>query len=244
MSFKPLVSLTQVPRNNASFTLTDATPTDNVSGWGSPNAPASPSAIISLFGQVQQYGDIPVNATGVVGLPTDPMIFTASVQDGVNNFIALYGLQDSLSDFTISNDGLTLTSTDGNFSNFFDGVGAISLDGTTFPVLILGQSSNSLTLASPLPANTTGTALYKYWIATTQALVLNNGEGHIINQISQLPLDVTKCVDGNTILLNILLKLAAEISINCGNISKAHEAALLLGGNKPPTANSNCASCG
>lgn len=241
MSFKPVVTLTAVPRNNTSFTLVDATPFDTPDGWGSPNAPTGPDAITSLFGQWQPYGDVPVNAEGVAGTVVTPMTFSAQVIDGVNNFIAFYGLQDILSDYTVSSDGLTLTSNDGNFQDFIDGVGAVSLNGTTFPVLIVTKTANSITLATPLPANSIGTSLYKYYIATTQALVLNNGEGICVNQISQLPLDVSKCQDANSILLNILLKLSAEIAFNCGNISKAHEAANLLSGTNT---SKNCDTCG
>lgn len=243
MSFTPLITLTNVPRDNSSFTVTDATPTDNVSGWGSPNAPSGPTDITSLFGAVQSYGGTPSPAGGSSGAVSTSMNFPIQVNDGVNNFITYYGLSVTVLPFTISADGLTLTTADPNLLNLFDGVKAISLDGITYPVLISSIQAGSIKLVTPVTANATGVILYKYYIASIQALTINNGEAICVNGISLLPLEADTCVNAGYIFNNLMLKLSAEIAFNCGNISKAHEAALILSGSKPVTT-SNCSNCG
>lgn len=243
MSFQPVVTLTNVPRDNSSFTLTDATPTDNISGWGSPNAPSGPSSITSLFGQVQGYGETPVNANGSSGSVATTMVFSSNIIDGVNTYIVYYGLLATLTNYTISADGLTLTSTDPNLLNLFDGVSAISIDGIAFPAMIASKAAGTITMITPLPSGVTGVNLYKYYIANVQALTVNNGEAIAINGISTMPVEADVNPNVLAITDNILLKLAAEIAFNCGNISKAHEAARLLSGTKPFVPN-NCPTCG
>lgn len=243
MSFQPVVTLTKVPRDSKSFVLTDATPTGGTSGWGSPNAPASPAAITSLYGSVQGYGEEPVNATGSSGSVATTMTFVVSVIDGVNNFYAYYGLQDTLTNYLVSADGLTITSTDPNLSVILDNVKAISLDGNTAPSLILSISNGVITLASPLTANATGTTIFKYWQAVVRGLVVNNGDAIVANAISLMPIEVDSCENGMKILTHILLRLSAEIAFGCGNISKAHEAARLLSGTAPKV-DTNCKTCG
>lgn len=244
MSFQPVVTLTNVPRDNSAFTLTDATPTGGSSGWGSTNAPANPAAIISLFGQVQPYGSSPVNAGAVTGSVSTTMTFAEAISDGVNTYVAYYGLSQSIvAGYTVSSDGLTITVTDPNIANYLDGVKAISLDGASFPCIIASRSGGVITLVTPVTANATGSAFFKYYIATIQALTLNQGEAICVNGISLLPLEVDACTNADAIFNNIALKLAAETAYNCGNISKAHEAAIILSGGKPVTT-SNCPSCG
>jgi hypothetical protein len=244
MSFAPVVTLTAVPRNNTSFTLTDATPTGGTSGWGSPYAPGSPAAITSLFGQVQSYGGTPYNASAVAGSVATTMQFTAIILDGVNNYYAYYGLSQALaSPYTVSADGTQITCADPNLANYLSGVEAISLDGISYPVMILSVSGNIITLAGSVTANQTGSSFFIYWIAMVQGLTINNGEALIVNGISLIPVEADHCDNAMAILDNILLKIGAEIAYNCGNISKAHEAAQLLSGNKP-FVNNTCATCG
>lgn len=242
MSFQPIVTLTKMPRDNSSFTVTDATPTDNISGWGSPNAPTGPASITSLFAQVQPYGGIPVNAMGVTGAVTSTMTFAQSIADGVNSFIIFYGLVANLNNFSVSTDGFTISSTDPNFFNVLSGVKAISLDGVSFPIMVTGIQAGSLTLATAVTPSISGITFNIYWLGTAQALTINNGEGLIVNGISLIPVEANSNDNSLYILDNILLKLGAEIAFNCGNLSKAHEAAQLLSGNKPPVTN-NCTTC-
>lgn len=244
MSFQPLVTLTRVPRDSKSFVLTDATPTDNVSGWGSPNAPADPSSITSLFGAVQGYGEEPVNTTGHSGTVATAMTFVGSVIDGVNNFIAYYGVIDILTDYIISSDGLTLTSADPNLATILDNVKAISLDGNGTPSPIISIAGGVVTLAQVLPANATGTTIFKYWQATVRGLVVNNGDAIVVNGISVMPIEANPCENGQAILTNILLRISAEVAFGCGNISKAHEAARLLSGLVPQQTKTPCITCG
>lgn len=242
MSFQPVVTLTKVPRDNSSFTLTDATPTDNISGWGSPNAPTGPASITSLFSQIQPYGGTPTNNTGVTGGVSSAMVFSSTIQDGVNNYIVFYGLIANLVQYSVSADGLTITSTDPNFPNVISGVKAISIDGLSFPILVLSIQGNSITLATAITPLLIGVTFYIYWITSVQALTINNGESLIVNGISLIPIEANPNDNALSILDNILLKLSAEIAFNCGNISKAHEAAQLLSGNKPLVTNT-CTTC-
>lgn len=243
MSFQPLITLSSVPRDNSSFTVVDATPTDDISGWGSPNAPSGPSAITSLFAQIQPYGGTPLNATAVTGSVSTTMTFSAMIADGVNDYLVYYGLAQELSGgFTVSADGLTISISDANLLNYMANVKAISLDGSTFPSLIASVQAGAITLISPVLVGATGASIYKYYVADVQALTLNNGEGICVNGISLLPLEADSSTNAMNIFNNLMLKLAAEIAYNCGNISKAHEAALILSGAKPLTT-TNCPTC-
>lgn len=245
MNFQPVVTLTAVPRDNSSYTLTDATPTGGTTGWGSGgNAPSSPAAITSLFGAVQPYGGAPIPTSAITGSVSTTMQFGIQVQDGVNNYYAYYGLVLIPSvGYTVSADGLTITCADPSLAAELAGISAISLDGVTYPSLIASVSGNIITLLSPVAAGASGTQFYIYWQAYVQALTINNGEALIVNGISLLPVEADHCNQAMAILDNILLKLSAEIAFNCGFISKAHEAALLLSGNKP-LVNNTCANCG
>lgn len=243
MSFQPLITLTSVARDNNSFVTTDATVANNISGWGSPNAPSGPMDITSLFSQVQAYGGLPVNSSISAGSVSTTMTFQNTIRDGVNTYVVYYGLVVTLTNLTISTDRMTLLSTDSNLLNLFDGVKAVSLDGVNFPVLVSSVQAGSITLVSPIPGTLSSTTIFKYFIATVQALTINNGEGICVNGISLLPIEANSCDNAMPIFNNLMLKLAAEIAFNCGNLSKAHEAANLLSGNKPPVTN-NCTSCG
>lgn len=245
MPFQPVVTLTAVPRDNSSYTLTDATPTGGTNGWASGgNAPANAAAITSLFGAIQPYGGSPIPTSAITGSVTSTMQFGIKVQDGVNNFYAYYGLLliPSVA-YTVSADGLSITCADPNLAAELLGVTAISLDGVTYPSIIASISGNIITLLTPVTAGSTGANFFIYWQTYVQALTINNGEALIVNGISLIPVDANHCENAGYILDNILLKIGAEIAFNCGNISKAHEAALLLSGNKP-LVNNTCATCG
>jgi hypothetical protein len=245
MGFQPVVTLTAVPRDNSSYTLTDATPTGGTNGWGSGgNAPANSAAITSLFGAVQPYGGSPIPTSAITGTVATTMQFGIQVQDGVNNYYAYYGLLLTPSvAYTVSADGLTITCADPNLAVELVGITAISLDGVTYPSIIASVSGSTITLLSPVAAGTTGANFYIYWQAYVQALTINNGEALIVNGISLIPVEADHCENAMAILDNILLKIGAEIAFNCGFISKAHQAALLLSGNKP-LVNNTCSTCG
>lgn len=244
MSFQPLITLTSVPRDNSSFTVADATPTDNVSGWGSPNAPSGPSAITSLFAQIQPYGGTPLNATTSTGTVATSMSFAAQIADGVNDYLVYYGLAQTFSGgFTVSADGLSISTSDANLANYMSGVKAISLDGTTFPVMVASVQAGTINLITPLTQGFSGVSLFKYYVADIQALTINNGEAICVNGISLLPIEADSSSNALSIFNNLMLKLSAEIAYNCGNISKAHEAAQLLSGLKPLTVANTCPTC-
>jgi hypothetical protein len=243
MSFKPIVTLQAVARDNSTFTIVDATPTDTNTGWGSPNAPAAPASITSLFSSVQPYGGTPVNSTTYTGSVATSITFVNQISDGVNNYNVYYGLSKAFTNLTLSQDKMSIQSTDPNLANLLDGVSAISADGQAFPVQILSIQNGVINLAAPLTTGLTGNSLFCYYIATVQALTINNGEAICVNAISLLPLEVDSCDNAKAVFNNVALKLSAQIAFGCGNISKAHEAALLLSGSKPPVT-TNCSTCG
>lgn len=241
MSFKPVVTLTTVPRDNSSYTLTDATPT-GATGYGDTNAPANQAAITSLFGYVQPYGELPTNASGVSGSVASGMTFSSPLQDGLNNFTALYGVAKTFTNYTVSADGMSINTTDGNLANLLDSATHIQLGTNIFPVAIANFGSGVITLSGKVTPNATGTVLYVYYAATVQGMTLNNGEGLCINGISLMPIEADSCDNAMKIFRNIALKLGAEIAFNCGNLAKAHEAARMLGGQL--TVPQNCLNCG
>lgn len=247
MSFQPVVTLTAIPRDNSAFTITDATPTGGTTGWGcTPYAPQVPASITSLFAQWNGYGENAIWANGVTGAVTPgPMTFSAALLDGVNTYTIYYGMEITLTQFVVSADGLSFTSTDPNLLNFFAGVGAISLDGVALPVAVLGISGITVTLGTALPVtNFTGTTMFVYWLAIVQALTINNGEAICVNGISVMPVEADPNPNVLAILQNICLKLSAEIAFGCGQISKAHAAARLLSGFQPGGVTNTCKSCG
>jgi len=241
MSFQPTFALTDVSRDNQSFSIEDTTPTNDTNGYGSPNAPANVLAITSVFAQVQPYGQAPYNSIGGTGGMSTGLTFSIDINDGVARFIVLYGTVETMT-FTIDPDGQTLRTSDPDVLDKLDNVGAITLNGSGFPAFLSTNVDGTYHLSIPLTPGTYNT-LYKYWIASTTGMVLNNGEGMIINAISQLPLDVDKCTKADNIFINICLKIGAEVAFNCGNNAKANEAALLLSGNKPNATVSPCPTC-
>lgn len=84
--------------------------------------------------------------------------------------------------------------------------------------------------------------IYKYYVASAKLLVLNQGEGQIIKDISTMAIANCGCdaATSKELMDRILLKLAAQTAFNCKNYAKAHYAATLL--SKTATLNS-CASC-
>lgn len=241
MSFQPVVTLTTVPRDNSGFTLTDATPTDMVSGYGSSNAPANVAAIAKVWVLITPYGETPVQAP-IGSVPTSPMIFSQAIVDGVNTYTAIYLFQRTLS-YTTSADGLTITVVAGGLIALLANVKYIALGTANFPVAVLNITDTTITLAAPVTSSTSGTTLESGYTAVIQALTMNNGESLIVNGISLLPIEADSCDNAMAIFHNLMLKIGAEVAFNCGLISRAHEAARLLGGGQPNVI-PNCANCG
>lgn len=247
MSFQPVVSLTTVPRDNSGFTLLDVTPTDMVSGYGSSNAPATVANIAKVWVVITPYGEdaqqVPIGTTSIQNAGTPiAMPFAQAIVDGVNTYSAIY-LWSRNFNYVVSADGLSITIVAGGLIAALANAKYLALSAGAFPVPIVSVTDTVITLSSAVTANTTGTALDFGYVATLQALTTNNGEALCINGISLLPVEADSCDNAMAIFHNLTLKLGAEIAFNCGLISKAHEAARLLGGGFPNTI-PNCASCG
>lgn len=245
MSFQPIISISSVPRNSASFVFTDITgnsPT-NPTGFGATNAPASRSDITSLWADTQPYGGEPIQASAVTGLLTGDITATVTIADGVQWLAAYYGQLKSLS-FTVSTDRKTLTTSDGALIAKMDSVVGVGISNTDFPITVSSVTSTTIVLEAALPGTASSyTQIYTYWKARIRVLVLNCADSVIGNAISKLPRyhnDERKLLE---IFNKIALKLGAQYAFNCGNYSEANESAKMICGsaNLPI---SNCTTCG
>jgi len=244
MSFQPVIQLVKVPRDSKSFYFQDNTisyPTNPV-GWGAPNAPGSSVAITTIWGENQPYGEEPVPATEVTGLLSGQVQVKVPMPDGVNTIRALYGMHDYLN-MQVAEDRLSFTS-DSDLGNILDSIVGINID-NSFPVRIKAINGITVELEAPLPGTAdTYTEVYKYWPAELRILVINCGESKIVDAIAHLPVRADRCNHSIYILDDILLKISAQITFDCGNFSKAHEAARIICGNQPYVTTPNCQSCG
>lgn len=249
MSFQPTISVTAVPRDSTSFTFLDTTGTYPAApnGYGSTNAPANQSAITIVWASVTPYGEGNINAASMTGDLADGEVAAAPVPDGVNMMNAFFGILQAITgNVSVSSSRLTLTTTDGGIAAKLDGVSMLGID-TTFPVPILSvttvSGTTTITLAAPMPGSASTYAnLYTYWTASQRVLVMNCAQCKIVNQIAELPLDANRDYDSNGILNLVMMKINAYTSFDCGNYSKAHEAARLIC-NSQPIIPSNCPSC-
>jgi len=242
MSFQPVIQLVKVPRDSKSYYFQDNTvayPT-NPTGWGAENAPASSADITIIWGENQPYGEEPVPATGVIGLLSGQVQVKVPMPDGANTIRVFYGLQTYLN-MQVADDRLSFTS-DSDLENILDSIAALNID-SSYPIRIKAIDGITVELESPLPGTeNTYVEVYKYWYAELKILVVNCGESKIVDAIAHLPVRADRCDRSLDILDDILLKISAQITFDCGNYSKAHEAARLICGNQPYTT-SNC-QCG
>lgn len=243
MSFQPIITITSVPRDSASFIFTDTTGTSptNPTGYGATNAPANQAAITSLYAEVQLLGGEPIHATTVTGTPATSMTAVVTVADGVEWLRAYFGQSVNII-FTVSSDRKTLTvTTSGPSSGLLTGISAIAISANDYPTRVVSSASPTIVLETPLPGVASSyTSAIRYWIAEVRTLVLNCAESVIGNAIAKLPITRKDCGSGSksqAILDKILLKLGAEYAFNCGNYSEANEAAQMICGS---TSLSNC----
>lgn len=248
MSFQPIISITNVPRDAKSFLFTDITgdsPT-NPTGFGATNAPANRAAIDAVYGEAQLLGGEPIQSTSVTGTLAGTLTVNIPVADGVQWLRAYYGEEIALS-FTVSSDRKTLTTADPTLAAKIDNVKAVGIDLADFPIRISSATSTTIILETPLPGVASSyTNIIRYWRAEVRILVLNCAESLIGNGIAKLPVSRVDCGAGSqalAILDKILLKLGAEYAFNCGNYSEAHQSAQMICGTSN-SSSSNCLSCG
>jgi acyl-CoA thioesterase-1 len=157
MSFYPLA----LPvKTTGSFIFKDITPDYPLSpiGYGAPNAPADISAITSVWGEVQPYGGEYVQSTTRSGSLTDLLELDLLITENAANIIQLYYGELIPLAFTLSEDRLSITTTQ---INLFDGVKGISLD-DVFPTKIAAIENGVITLETPLNGPI-GTQLFRFF---------------------------------------------------------------------------------
>jgi len=237
MSFQPVITLTALPRTSDSFTVIDATPTGGSTGYGSTNAPANLAAITSIYGQTQPYAEDAVPATAYSGNLTAGFQSTVPIRDGVNLLGVLFGEEitfpavspvAAIGITAISSDRLTLTMGQ-DYRALLGNVYALSIDGLAFPQVIKSISVTTIVLYTALPGTvTTATTIYRYYLATSTQLVLNQADVKIGNEIASLPLRANKCDSVQDTLDDLLLKFSSQAAYANQNYAKAHEAARLI----------------
>ncbi|SFD63763.1 Lysophospholipase L1 [Chitinophaga sp. CF118] len=161
MSFYPLVQPVHTAGNVFSFK--DITPPypDSPIGWGAPNAPADATAITAVWGEVQPAGGISVQSTAATGSLSDIVVLNVPVPEGVN-IVHLYYGEFIPFNFNVSDDRLTLTSSD-DLTNLLDAVSALSVT-DIFPAKIESITEGVITLSTPLDSIlTTGTHLFRHF---------------------------------------------------------------------------------
>jgi lysophospholipase L1-like esterase len=129
-------------------------------GYGAPNAPADITAITSVWGEVQVYGGDPVQSTTRSGSLRDLLELDLPISNKEANIIQLYYGEFIPLNFTVSEDRLTITTTQ---TDLFNGVKGISLN-DVFPAKIAGIEDGVITLLTPLDGTTSnGTHLFRFF---------------------------------------------------------------------------------
>lgn len=234
--FIPVIKILEVARDSKWLTLKDNTlaydAVTNPTGWGVPGGPASLSDIISVQVMYQYFGNTPVllALSALSGDLSTELKTTYTFKDGVYLTHVLYGM---LSGVTFTQTGSTITTTDtGNtFKNKWDGVGYIadsSNPQTLYRIKSVDSTTGIIELYSDITIPITSDGLMKIYDGLTRILVLNCGEKKVIQDISRVAIE-TGCDSDSTknLIDRLILKLQAKTAFNCGDFSRAHNAAVL-----------------
>ena len=251
--FTPKIDITGINITSDKWTVTDVTgvsPTD-ATGYGqAAYLPANNSIWVKeVF--AQYLGSTPVN------VPFNPIGNNVLVSAEMSHQLAdgVYLITEyfsrSLTGLLYSVDGTKkiLTKTGGNPwidpLGTFAGVYAVCLGPYTTIgncSLISSLTSTVLTLVSAitaLEANSNLTAVYK---ASKYVLITSDGSNKLMQEIGDMALLCQECdtATSNSLIKKIMIQAAAKINFNCGNYSKAHNAALLLSKISETTSDCGC----
>jgi hypothetical protein len=258
--FIPKISVTNIPLDSSSLTITDITGDSPTDTTGYLQAPYLPQNNLEWYKQatIQAIGTTPTN---LVFFPStdnqEPTAtFSYQISDGVHLVTQYFTKSLSGLGYSISVDLKTLTKTNTDVwadpLGIFEGVmGVIVSADEDFDIddvsLIASLTNTEIVLSSALTGGVANGDLWIVYKAQKYILVLNEGEGKLIKDIGDMALtELTGngCNSEKTSLLfdRLLLKHSAAVNFACGNYVKAHNAAVLLENSKSLT--SNCSNCG
>lgn len=226
-------------------------------GYGAPGGPVDVNELEEVRIFVQYTGEQPAEAGPALqeGDIEDGLKVSYALRDGLSNIILLYGVRcnnaedappgtDSFS-FEIVPDTdrkklqVVVTGPLYTFTDYFTNVSHLKdlrTGNEVLPLLKIKSfnfTDGIIELFDSLPApftNELALGFNRYYTASVQVLIVNDGEGGIIKDISNMAIDNCGCGPAKSMELieRILLKLAAQTAFACGNYVKAHNAAVLL----------------
>ena len=235
MSFQPVIDIVSVPRDSKWLIIKDATQpynsTTNPTGWGAPGGPSSLSDLTSVLVQMQYFGQSPevLPLTTLTGNLTSGLKATYTMSDGVYLVHALYGVPIT-TDYTILGNVITVPVTGNTFDLQWGNISYISDQNDPNVVyMIRSVDRDAGTIELYRDAVLPFSGIIKYYDAFTRILVLNCGEGTLVKDIASMAISQTGCNKSavETLTERLLRKMAAQIAFNCGNYSRAHNAAVL-----------------
>lgn len=257
--FTPKISIT-IPKDSGSITVTDITgdsPTDST-GYG--QAAYLPQANTEWNKQLylQRLGS---DAEKLTFFPTsDNEAATATIsytfEDGIYLVTEYFTKQLTGLDYVYDSNAKTLTRQTGNTWSdplgLLEGVYGIVISADeNFAIsdisAVSSLSGSVLTLSTTLTSGANDADFWVVYRVQKYVLVTNSGEGDLISDIGDMAINAASngqgCDNETSIKLfnRLLLKFAAQISMNCGNYAKAHNAAVLL--SESSTSSATCSTC-
>lgn len=257
MAFQPSIKITQLLKSSASFTLQDSTPTyiapdQNPDGYGSLGAPANFAGVAQILVKVQYTGEeeVLVPPTSLSGTLDAGLVVGYPLRDGVHTINTLFGIASNPAEEKWTGSGVNLN------LQILSGTTAITVltnlkyinepgvAGSLHKIKSVDLTTGDVVLYEPFlnPIPDVPDTIYKYYVASANILVVNQGEGALIKDISNMAISNCGC-DYNTsqnLIDRVLLKIAAQTAFACKNFAKAHYAATLLANS---SAIKPCASC-
>jgi len=239
--FTPKIDITGINITADKWTVADVTgvsPTDPT-GYG--QAVYLPSANNIWVKEVfaQYLGALPVNvpfnpSTDNV-LPSAEM--THQLQDGVYIITEYFSRNVAGLDYNIDVTKKILTRTAGSVwvdpLGLFEGVFAVKKGAYTTIgdcSLVASLTSTTLTLVSAVPTVVNRDPLTVVYKASKYILVTTEGSNKLMQEIGDMASICQDCDTqaANSLIKKVMIQAAAKINFNCGNYSKAHNAAILL----------------
>jgi hypothetical protein len=261
MSFIPKISITEIPKTASSLKISDVTgvyPADQT-GYEQVSGvlPDGPTDWATKIVTIQRLGSTPSQVLFVPDAdksePEGTLNYT--FQDGVHLVTQYFSKQIPLA-YSLNAGKTVLTKADNtpwiDPLGLLDGVyalqwvtsGGLPINTSGFSKII-SITDTEITLDKELTGATNNAALFIFYKVTKNVLILNQGESQLLSDIGDMSLTALKANGCNSettseLFNRVLLKTAAQIAFNCGNYSKAHDAALLLA---QSSQTSNCSSC-
>lgn len=259
--FTPKISITGIPKDSSSITITDTTGDSPTDATGYLQAPYLPQNNTEWYKQVQvQYiGGTPADLTFFPSTDNQEPTATLAYQflDGVYFVMVFFTKQITGLGYSLSVDLKTLTKTNADQwadpLGLFEGVyGLIKSTTEVFDIAdvsaISSVSNTEIVLNSALTGAVANDDLWVVYKASKYILITNDGEGKLIQDIGDMALSDISCGSGcdheksSSLFDRMLLKFSAQTNFACGNYVKAHNAAILLSTSKSLT--ETCTTCG